>query len=95
MANPAVRVGSAGQALTRSRDPDAQSVDIEVWDYKAAKSFRGEAQINLKDILDRGRMRETCRWGRGADGGCTRRQLRRTTVSRECLGVMPSEVCTM
>lgn len=43
------------------KDPETQNVGIELWDYKAAKSFQGEAQINLKDILDRGRMRETYR----------------------------------
>ena len=73
------------------KDAESQTVDIEIWDYKASKSFRGEAQINLKDILDRGRMRETCRWGAGGVCSSTDRRHRRKGEQGIVCGCYPEQ----
>ena len=48
-----------GAGVDEIQEADKQTIDVEVWDFKAAKSFRGEAQVNLKDILDHGQIKET------------------------------------
>ena len=42
-------------------DVEQQTVDVEVWDLKGLKSFRGEAQVNLQEALDRGHVVQTLR----------------------------------
>jgi hypothetical protein len=54
--------GAAG--ADQIQEAGQQTVDIEVWDFKGLKHFRGEAQVNLGDVIDRGRVTDSFRCAR-------------------------------
>ncbi|EIE27751.1 hypothetical protein COCSUDRAFT_45975 [Coccomyxa subellipsoidea C-169] len=49
-------------------EPERKSITVEVWDYKMVNHFRGVAQVPLKDVLDKHRIRDTFRL-KGVDHG--------------------------
>ena len=42
-------------------DPEEKYIQVEVWDHKLIKHFRGRVDVPLKQVLDNGRVKDKFR----------------------------------
>ena len=44
------------------QDPEEKYIQVEIWDHKLIKQFRGRVDVPLKPVLDNGKVKDKYRY---------------------------------